>query len=217
MNGAIAGVPDELRSRLDEIGMLDVEIHNLVEQEEEVVRKIQITTDLELKHQLHSQHQEILQEIAQIAKSKLHTLGVAVDLLSGYGPASHRDWKVAIREAERLVNLLQMERDGILEDADAPDELVTESGIEKLLERAEYHLNFLYDEEEKFTLKKLQDKSDIESDKKIIGPEKPEPKESLMVWFDKQETAVKAALIAAISSIIGALATIVVATIRRRN
>ncbi|TKB06107.1 hypothetical protein [Desulforhopalus sp. IMCC35007] len=217
MNVAIAGVSDELRIRLDEIGVLDVKLHKLVEQEEEVGRKIQTTTDPDLKNQLRSQHQEILQEITQISKSKLDTLGGAVDLLSGYSPASYRDWKVAIHETERLVNLLQMERDGILGDADAPDELVIESGIEKLLERAEYHLNFLYEEEKKITLKKQQDKSEIESDKKIEGSEKPGPKDSLMVWFDKQETAVKAALIAAIASIIGALTTIVVAVIRRRN
>lgn len=199
MNVATAGVPDELRTRLDKVGALIAETHKLVEQEEEVLQKMHTTTDLELEHQLRSQHQEVLQKATKISKSRLHTLGEAVDLLSGYGPDSLRDCEAAIRETERLVKFLEMERDGILGDPDAPEGLVTELGIDKLLDRAVNHLRFLYTE------------------KKKLSEEKPKPKEGFMAWFDRQETAVKAALIAAIVSIVGTLTTVVVAAIKRRD
>lgn len=79
----------------------------------------------------------------------------------------------------------------LLADTDAPDELVIESDLEKLRERADVHLSFLYNEHQKFTLEISQDKRNVESEKNIGGPEKPEPEEGLVAWFDKQETASK--------------------------
>ena len=218
MNGATAAVPDELRTRLDNVGALFAERHGLVEQEGEVSQEMHTTSDRELEHQLRSQHQEILQEITKIDKSRLRTLGGAVDLLSGYSPAILRDSEMAIRETERLVKFLEMERHMILSDSDAPHELVTERGIDKLLERAVNHLSFLYMEKKKLSEKKPPSQGDTKTEKQQEEPEKkPVPKESLMALFDRQETAVKAALIAAIASIIGALATVVVAAIRHRG
>lgn len=214
MNGATAGGPDELRTRLDKVAALFAETHKLVGQEGEVLQELHTTTDLELEHQLRSQHQEVLQKITKISKSRLRTLGGAVDLLSGYGPDSLRDCEAAIYETERLVKFLKMERDGILSDPDAPEGLVTELGIDKLLERAVIQLRFLFTEKKKLLEKKSPSRADTKIEKQ---PEEPEPKEGFMAWFDKQEATVKAALIAAIVSIFGTLATVIVAAIRRRG
>jgi len=90
-----------------------------------------------------------------------------------------------------------MERDGILGDLDAPEEFITEFGIDKYLERASDYLDFLYMEKKKLSEKKTN--------------------KGFVAWFDRQETAVKAALIAAIVSFFGSLMSVVVATIRRRG
>jgi len=73
-----------------------------------------------------------------------------------------------------------MERDGILGDLDAPEELITELGIDKFLERTSDYLDFLYIEKKKLSEKK--------------------PSKGFVAWFDRQERAVKVALIAAIVS-----------------
>lgn len=189
INGAVARTPDELRTRLDEVEVLLAERHKLLEQEGVVVREMDTTTNLELELRLRKQHQEILRKVTKNDKSRLNTFRGAVDLLSGYGPDSRSEWKAAMRETKRLVRLLKMERHMILGNSDTPDELVSERGIDKLLEGAVGHLSVLDEKQQ----------------------------DGVMAWFDRQDTAVKAALIAAIVSILGTLATIVVAIIRRRQ
>ncbi len=205
--------------KMDEVERLFAEWSKLVAQEHEVLQEMNITTDTELELQLRSQHQELYRQLTKIDKSRVRSLGGAVDLLSGYDPVSLRDFEAAIRETERLVNFLKKERDIRPIDSDTPGELVSERGIVvKLLERAVNHLRFLYDEKNKFPEGKPTEGPDKpEPPEKPKPPDEPEPEEGFMAWFDKQETAVKAALIAAIVSIIGALATIVVAVIRRRD
>lgn len=210
MNGVTAAVPDELLIRLDNVKALFAERHGLVKQEGEVLHEIHTTTDRELEHQLSNQHQEILQKIKKIDESRLRILGGAVDLLSGYSPAIFRDCEMAIRETERLVEFLKMERHMIGSDPDAPDDLITERGIDKLLERAVKRLSFLYMEKKKLS------QDDTRTKKQQEEPDKPEHKKGLIAWFDRQQTAIKVALIGAVASIIGALATVVVAAIRRR-
>lgn len=223
MSGATAGIPDELRTRLDEVEALFPEINRLVEQEGKVVWEMRTTTDRELEIQLRSQHQEILRKISKIDKSILRILGGAVDLLSNYAPdIRHDNLEALVHETERLVEFLRSKRRGILSDPDSPDELVTELGIDMFLERATGHLRFLYGEEQKFVQEKPKYQNDTMTEKSSEGPEKDEATahkrhDGLMVWFDRQETVVKAALIAAIVSIIGTLTTVVVAAIRHRE
>lgn len=224
VNGALAATLNELHAKLDEVEALLAEGHRLAEQEGEVVREMYTTTDRALEHRLRNQHQEILREITRLDESRLHVLNEAANLLSGYEPASRRDWEAAIRETQRLVEFLRRERHMILSDGQ-PAELVSERGIDKLLEVAVDHSRVLYDKEQKFIPKKSQYPSVKETEKKVEkeGLEKDEPpahriqQESFFTWFDRQEPAVKTALIAAIVSIIGTLATVVVAAIRRRN
>lgn len=222
MNSVTAGVPNELRAKLDEIEALSADIHKLVEEEGVVVQESQTTTNRELELRLQRQHQAILQEIGKKNDIKLRTLHEAVDLLKGYAPASRRDWEAVTRQTERIVKFLKWERDGILGDPDSPDELVSERGIDKLLEEAVNHLRVLYSEEQQSTPEKSQFPKDKVTEKQLERPEKHEAteqkrKDGFMAWFDRQETAVQAALIAAIVSIIGTLATVVIAAIRRRD
>ena len=90
-NSAIAGVPNELRTRLDKVEMLSAEIHGLVSKEIEIWEKIRKTTNPELENQLLNQHQKVLQDVTENSKLRLRTLGETVDLLSGYGPDSFSD------------------------------------------------------------------------------------------------------------------------------
>jgi len=90
-NSAIAGVPNELRTRLDKVEMLSAETHELVLKEIEILEKIRKTTDPELENQLLNQHQKVLQDVTENSKLRLRTLGGTVDLLSGYGPDSFSD------------------------------------------------------------------------------------------------------------------------------
>ncbi len=226
MNVATAGnpyVPDVLRTRLDEVEKLFAERHRLVEHEGEVLREMNTTTDHELEYRLRSQHQQVLQKITKTDKARLRTLSEVVDLLSGYdGPAARRDWEAVTHETTRLIELLRMERHMILSDPGTPDELVSERGIDKLLEGAVHHLRILYSYEKKFAPEKSQYESDTVTGKEIEGSEKHEAtprkkQDGFMAWFDGQEATVKATLIAAIVSIIGTLATVVVAAIRRHD
>lgn len=77
-------------------------------------------------------------------------------------------------------------------------------GIDKLLANADDHLRLLRSKKEKYPPRK-------------DGAPPGTRQDGFMAWFDSQDTAVKAALIAAIVSIIGTLATVVVAAIRRRD
>lgn len=160
-----------------------------------LVREMQTTTNQELELQLRTQLQEIVQKIRKEKELQLRTLHEAVDLLKGYVPDSPTDREAVTRQAERIATFLKGERDGILGDPDAPDNLIIKLGIDKLLENAVDYLHRLRSKEEKQGTRQ----------------------DGFMAWFDSQDTAVKAALIAAIVSILGTLATVVVAAIRHRD
>ena len=216
MNRVTAAVPDDLRTKLDKVGSLFAERQRLVEQgEAEVLREMRTTTDREQELRLRNRHEEILGEITNIDKSRLRVLGAAVDLSSDYRPRNRSDWEEVTRETERLVDFLKSERNMILGDSDAPDELVNKRGIDKLLKRAVSHLSYLYREKPGLSETKPRTEAAEQKEDHHQESQTQESKKGFIAWFDRQETGVKAALIAAIASFFGALATVIVAMIRR--